>query len=380
MRNVVISHTIDWEDREHKLKELCDKFRRDDGRFDVVVPCSGGKDASELAHKLKHKYGMHPLTITWAPFEYTTIGWKNLRNFIKSGFNNILGSPNGLLHRKLSRISFEYVGDGFLPFIYGQMSFAFHIALQYEIKIVFFGENGEAEYGGDPKNNYKSGMPLEDWSEAYFKGIQVDDLIKFGIENTDYLSKDDFTESDLKLYRPPALKDMQNAGIEFHWWSFYENWVPQENYYYSVENTGFEANPDGRSEGTYSKYASLDDQMDGFHYYLGFIKFGIGRTTSDTAHEIRDDHINREEAIALIKKYDGEFPGLYFKEFLEYLEITEEGFWKVMNRFRNPKIWKRVNNTWRLTSAIYDLEGFSEENPIYLSSIPESSQKYANLN
>ena len=50
-----------------------------------------------------------------------------------------------------------------------------------------------------------------------------------------------------------------------------------------------------RTEGTYSKYASLDDKLDGFHYYLMFIKFGIGRATSDSAHEVRDKKISREE-------------------------------------------------------------------------------------
>ena len=69
--------------------------------------------------------------------------------------------------------------------------------------------------------------------------------------------------------------------------SYYEHWKPQDKFYYSVEHCGFQVNPE-RTEGTYSKYASLDDRFDGFHYYLGFIKFGIGRTTSDAAHEIRD--------------------------------------------------------------------------------------------
>ena len=36
-------------------------------------------------------------------------------------------------------------------------------------------------------------------------------------------------------------------------------------------------------------------------YYLGYIKFGIGRATSDTAHEIRDNKIDRDEGIALSK-------------------------------------------------------------------------------
>ena len=59
------------------------------------------------------------------------------------------------------------------------------------------------------------------------------------------------------------------------------------------KNTNFHVNPN-RTEGTYSKYASLDDKLDGFHYYLMFIKFGIGRATSDSAHEIRDGKISRE--------------------------------------------------------------------------------------
>ena len=62
--------------------------------------------------------------------------------------------------------------------------------------------------------------------------------------------------------------------------------------------------------------------MDGFHYYLSYIKFGIGRATSDSAHEVRDNKITREEGVSLIKKFDGEFPSKYFKEFLEFCSIN----------------------------------------------------------
>ena len=97
-----------------------------------------------------------------------------------------------------------------------------------------------------------------------------------------------------------------------HWFSFYKKWVPQEHYYYASEHTGFSANP-GRSEATYSKYASLDDKTDGFHYYMSLIKFGIGRATSDAAHEIREGHISREEGVSLVNRYDEEFPKKNFK-------------------------------------------------------------------
>lgn len=340
-------NTIDWKSRERELEAVLDKYRRKDGWWDVIVPCSGGKDSSYVAYQLKHKHGMHPLTVTWSPLKYTDIGFQNLQNFVNSGFNNLLCSPSGRLQRKLARVAFEEVGDSFLPFIYGQMCFAFHVALKFDIKLVFYGENGEAEYGGNPKNNNRSHMPLEDWAMAYWKGTTVDDLIKYAFENKDYLTKEDFTESDLIFYRPPSVEDLKKADIQMHWHGYYNKWVPQENYYCAVEHTGFQANPE-RSEGTYSKYASLDDRIDGSHFYMGFIKFGIGRTTSDAAHEIRDGHITREEGVALVKRYDGEFPSKYFKETLDYLNMTEKDFREVVDSFRQPHLWVKTNGEWKL--------------------------------
>lgn len=361
----------DWTSREQELKELCDKFRKNDGSYDVIIPASGGKDSSRVAYELKYKYGMHPLTVTWAPFEYTPEGYENFRNFIKvGGFNNLLASPNGKLHRKLSRVAFEALGDAWQPFAYGQVCYAFHVAQAFNIKLVFFGENGEAEYSGDPRVFNLKGMPFDIWAEQYFKGIMVDDLIQYGLEETDYLTKNDFDESDLHFYRPPDIDVMRKMGVEFHWFSYYKKWIPQENYYLASEHAGFQANPMGRSEGTYSKYASIDDQMDGFHFYLAFIKFGIGRATADAAHEVRDKHITREEAVALVNQFDGEFPKRWFKEFLNYLDIGEDRFWEVIDRYRQPHIWKQENGIWQLRHAVYDEQsGIETSIPGYISSL-----------
>lgn len=362
--------SINWQDREKELVDLCNQFRKTDGSFDVVVPASGGKDSTRVAHELKYKYGMHPLTVTWAPFEYTSIGYQNFRQFISTGgFNNIMGWQNGRLHRKLSRLGFEVLGDPWQPFTYGQMSYAFHIARAFDIKLIFFGENGEAEYSGDPRVYDLKGMPFEIWAEQYFKGVTIDDLINYGLEETDYFSHDDFDASDLTFYRPPSVKDCQKRGIEFHWFSYYKKWIPQENYYYATKYSGFQANPEGRSEGTYSKYASLDDQMDGFHFYLAFIKFGIARATSDAAHEVRDGHITREEGAALVKRYDGEFPAKNLKFFLKYLDITQEQLWTTIDKFRSPHIWKKEYGEWRLRKAVYDDYNMLGDDPIYRSSV-----------
>jgi len=345
---------IDWNLREKELKELLLKYRSKDGSYDCIVPSSGGKDSGYVAYQLKNIYGMHPLTVTWAPFIYTDIGWKNYINFKDAGYDNLLFFPNGILHRKLAKTAFIYKGDAWEPFAYGQKAFAFHIALKFNIPLIFYGENGNVEYGGSTKNTEKPYESVKEWEELYFKGAGIDRILAQGLESG-ILHRTDFRDNDFYIYKTPNLDGIKKLGLQMHWMSYYKKWIPQENYYTAVEYTKFCANPI-RTEGTYSKYASIDDKLDGFHYYMAYIKFGIARTTADASHEIRDGHITREEGISLVRRYDGEFPQRYFKEFLNYISMSEEQFWDVVNYYRtiSPHIWKKEGNNWILKKTVYE--------------------------
>ena len=160
---------IDWKKREKELVKLLDRHRSKDGSWDVIVPGSAGKDSSLVTHQLKHKYGMHPLSVTWAPFIYTDIGWQNYYNMIQTGFDGLLAWPNGLLHRKLSRVAFELKGDPFEPFVWGQKAYAFHLALRFKIPLIFYGENGEVEYGGGFLKFVKPLESPDGWSKGDFE-------------------------------------------------------------------------------------------------------------------------------------------------------------------------------------------------------------------
>ena len=125
-------------------------------------------------------------------------------------------------------------------------------------------------------------------------------------------------------------------------YGYFRNWSNHSNFYYASKNTGFKPNT-VRTEGTYTKYSSIDDKLDTFHHWFALIKFGHGRCTSNAAREIREGFITRDEATALIKKYDNEFPIKYFNEFLEFTGISEEDFWNVANKWRNESIWIKKN-------------------------------------
>lgn len=332
---------VDWKQREEELIDLCNKHRRGNGEYDVIVPCSGGKDGSFVAHMLKYKYGMNPLAVTWAPLKATALGRQNLDAFIASGFNHILGTPNPQVTRRLTNLAFTHLGDPFQPFIYGQTNFPLHMAVKHNVQLIMYGENGEVEYGGNMKNAFRPTRDIEDHDDHYFSGLPPQFWTEHGV-----------SEADLYPFMSPKYEDIKKNNTEIHFFGYYKFWDPQENYYYCREHTGFTPNTE-RSEGTYSKYASLDDQIDGFHYYLSYIKFGIGRTTSDTAHEIRDGKITRDDGIALIKRYDHEFPRKYYKEFLDFCSITEEQVEEVIDSWRSDHIWKKEDGEWKLRKPIF---------------------------
>ena len=354
---------IDWEMREKELIELCDKYRRNDGSYDCLIPGSGGKDSFYASHILKYKYGMNPLTMTWAPHIYTDWGWANLQAWIHAGFENHLITANGKVHRLLTRLALENLLHPFQPFILGQKNLAPKIAAAFDIPLVFYGEN-EAEYGS-PIKDAKSAK--KDWS--HFTASSSDKIYIGGTSLTDLTNKFGLKPVDLAPYLPGNPEDMIRKDIKVHYLGYYLRWHPQGAYYYAVENGGFQAAPE-RNPGTHSKYHSIDDMMEDFNFYTTFIKFGIGRATYDAAQEIRNQDITREEGVALVKKFDGEFPDRFAEQIFQYLSIPEKDFpiasqmfeepimnrdyfMKLVDKFRSPHLWKWENNEWNLRHAVY---------------------------
>lgn len=349
---------IDWKERERKLIALCDRFRSRNGSYDCLVPGSGGKDSFYQSWMLKYKYGMNPLTVTWAPNIYTDWGQHNFNAWIHSGMDNYLMTASGRSKRLLTRLAVENLFHPFQPFIIGQKAFAPKMAIMLKIPLIFYGEN-EAEYGN----------PIDDNSDAqrsyeYFSSTPEDELFIGGESVASLKQNFGLSQADLTPYLPSDVSPLKDLGAEVHYLGYYLRWHPQSAYYFAVENGGFQASPE-RTAGTYSKYNSIDDKIDDFHYYTTFIKFGIGRATYDASQEVRSGDLEREEAVALIDRYDGEFPERWAEEIFKYLSIDEKSFpiasrafehpemnrpyfEALSNKFRSPHLWKYENNQWSL--------------------------------
>jgi N-acetyl sugar amidotransferase len=354
---------IDWDERERELIDLCNRFRRNDGRYDCIVPGSGGKDSFYQAHVLKYKYGMHPLTVTWAPHIYTPWGWDNFQSWIGAGFDNNLVTPNRRVHRLLTRLAVERLFHPFQPFILGQKAMPARLSTLYDIPLIFYGED-EAEYG-NPRQDAASAQRSWDYftsgdkSKVFIAGTSVEELKEgYGLH-----------ENDLEIYYPANPELMRRTGTEIHYLGYYLRWHPQGAYYYAQKHGGFRASPE-RTPGTFSKYSSIDDKMDDFHFYTTFIKFGIGHATHDAAQEVRSGEINREEAVALVRRFDGEWPQRFADELFSYLSIPESEFPVAAKRFENPlmsreyfdqltdnarspHLWVQDHGKWALRHTVY---------------------------
>ena len=353
---------IDWEAREAQLVALLDKYRSRNGSYDVVVPGSGGKDSFYVTHMLKYKYNMHPITCTFSPNIYTSWGQKNFTNWINSGFPNYLYTSNGLVHNLITRLAIDKILHPFQPWILGQKNFPVKFAKNLNIPLLFYGED-VAEYGTlDDQSS-------ENMNDKYFSQEDGKDIYIAGQPKNKLIKDLKLEESDFEPYVPISKKELYDHKIKFAIFSYYKSWHPQENYYYTVENSNdFVVSPE-RTLGTYTKYASIDDKIDDLHYYTAYIKFGIGRVFYDVAQEIRSGDITIEEGKSLIKQYNGEYPIRFMEDFCKHLSVdfemipgaknlikepkfTREYFDSVCDSFRSPHIWKKENNNWIIRKPV----------------------------
>lgn len=340
-KNAVEKENIDWVARKREFTDLIEQYKSKDGSWDCIVPWSGGKDSSSIAYKLKYEFGMNPLLVTFSPMIPNEVGNHNREELLLKGFDNIFFRPDQKVHRKLAKRFFIERGHPKVAWDAGVSVIPIQVAVKYKIPLVFYAEHGDSEYGG--KVLKEESRKIREFTEI------IEHLIGDDPRNWE---DEDITVNALNPYIYPAIAKVKEVGIKALYFSYFFKWSMLENYNYIKDKYDFKTCPKGRTDGTFTNFDSLDDKMDNVYYYFQFIKFGFGRAVRDACRMIQNNQMTRQKALELAKRYDSEFPYEHFGDVLQYLDMTKDEFTEIVDKHRNPEIWRKEGEEWALRYSL----------------------------
>jgi N-acetyl sugar amidotransferase len=327
--------TLDWSTRQKELEQLLDKHRRSDGGFDCLVPVSGGKDGSYVAFNLKHKYGMNPLALTITPALALDLGEQNLKAFVASGYNHITVNPAHEAMRVLNRVGLLEMGFPYYGWLISIQAGVVRMANKLGLGLIFYGEDGEVEYGGTTETDRNPIYDVRYMKKIYLEG---------GYEKV--LKESGLPESDLFFFRFPDDQDLNLTPIDITHWSYFENWDPYRNYLIAKEHCGL-TEAESSNAGTFTNFSQNDQALYALHTYFMYLKFGFGRANQDACIEVRRGAMDRQQALNLLRLYDGHYPHEFIDIYLEYYQINRSVFDEAIDKYANKDLFEKVEGYWK---------------------------------
>ena len=326
--------TLDWSQREEELMEILSQHRKNNGEFDCLVPVSGGKDGSYVAYNLKHKYGMNPLCVTITPALPLPLGDKNLRSFVESGYNHISINPDYEAMRQLNKAGLIEMGFPYYGWLTSIITAPIKIAISFNINLIFYGEDGEVEYGGSTETSKDPIYGIDYQKRVYLEG---------GYQKV--LDSSSLEKNQLYFFEYPSDEEVKKKNIQITHWSYFENWDPYRNYLIAKENCGL-LEADSSNAGTFTNFSQNDQALYALHTYLMYLKYGFGRANQDASIEIRRGAMDRDQAVNLVRLYDGHFPQEYVDLYLDYYQISLSEFNDVIDKYANKELFEKIADKW----------------------------------
>ncbi|NBW04303.1 MAG: N-acetyl sugar amidotransferase, partial [Cytophagia bacterium] len=308
--------------------------RRDDGEFDCLVPLSGGKDGSYVAYNLKHKYGMNPLCVTITPPLPLPLGEQNLRAFVESGYNHISINPDFDAMKALNKLGFVEMGFPYYGWLTAITTAPITAAINHGINLIFYGEDGEVEYGGSTETATNPIYDINYQKRVYLEG---------GYQKI--LDAANLKKEQLYFFEYPSAEKLEANWVQLTHWSYFENWDPYRNYLTAKEFCGLKENKDSNLS-TFTNFSQNDQALYSLHTYIMFLKFGFGRANQDACIEIRRGAMDRDQAINLVKLYDGKYPEEFIDQYLEYYKMDLNEFNLIIDKFANKDLFEKINGYW----------------------------------
>ena len=325
-----------WEKREKIFEQLLNEYKSE-SYYDCIVPVSGGKDSYYQTHVICKKYNLKPLLVTYDGNNWLPEGEHN-RNQLKHKFDidHIMWSPSVEVLKKLNRLSFKKIGDMNWHDHCGIVTVPIIMAVRLKIPLIIWGET--------------------EWDIAGIYGPE--DIVEFsnrsrhenslrGYEWYDFINNenDQLIEKDFSWAKYPSDEEILSVGVRGIYIGNFFKWEGKKNAEQMMKE--YDWRPSKKPfERTYRNFSNLDNRYsNGVSDLLKFVKFGYGRCTDHATKDIRNKHINRDQGIELVKKYDHVVSG-DLQHWLEYVNMSKQSFWETADKFRDPRVWKIKNRQW----------------------------------
>ena len=330
--------SLDFSKRQAELNIELERVKSLGNEFDCIVPVSGGKDGSYVAYTLKNKYGLNPLAVTVRPALGLSIGDKNLLNFINSGFNHVHVSANPKVLDALNKHGFIEKGFPYYGWLIAIHTAVIKVAVNFNIPLIFYGEDGEIEYGGSTKSKDQAFYDINYMKDVYLEGghKKVLDKVKLAY---------DFSDKDLAFFEFPKDEKIKSSTMKFCHWSYFEAWDSYRNYIVAKEHCGLIEKEEGNSD-TFTNFAQNDQALYQLHAYLMYLKFGFGRATQDVGIEIRRGSMTRDQGVNLVEMYDNTYPRELIDTYLAYYDMSNDEFQAVLDKFVNRSLFEKEEGIW----------------------------------
>lgn len=340
-RNAKTKHEdIDWPARAAALRKVVETARsRSRGRYDCVIPVSGGKDSTwQVVECLD--LGLKPLCVTWKTPARTELGQRNLDNLVRLGVDHIDYQINPKVEKIFMYKSLVRFGSTAVPMHMAMFNIPLTIALRFQIPLIVWGENSAFEYG--TSSGEDEGFRLTSrWLQEHGN--------TFGTTAQDWIS-DELTERDLTPYWGPTPEELQRNSIVAIFLGYYLKWDPENTLRVSKAH-GFHVREAGPKTG-YWNYADIDDDFISIHHYIKWYKFGCTRLFDNLSVEIRNGRVSRAEAIEIVRRLGEQRPVEDIAKLCRFLEINESHFDDVLETFRNKNIWTKSDGVWKIKDFI----------------------------
>ena len=333
--------TIDWAAREAELRGFAEEAKEEAKKrgniYDCVIGVSGGKDSTFQAVYAKEKLGLNPLLVNCMPDEITEIGKKNIQNLNNLGFDIISIRLNPTVAKKLARKSFFERGNIIAASEYCLWASSYIMAVKFNIPLIIQGENAALTLGA-AKNQEATGNAFSVTQLETIRGASVDSFVDLS---------NNITEKDLFFYKIPSVEEMQAKGIKAIFLQYYtREWSQVTNADFAIARGLTGRTDDLHDLGRYRRYTALDCDLQIPNQMIKYLKFGFGYATDEICYDIREGRFSREDGKWYVKEFDGLCGEKYIQKACDYLSITKEEFWEVVDKYVNRDLFEKVDGKW----------------------------------